>query len=76
MNNVNQPRSLLTATLLLTSTALLAGNTQTVFQPLPNGDFSQGLTGWTTEVSPPAAVTNGSVVEDNGAARLSKGGAF
>ena len=43
---------------------------------LPNGDFSQGLSGWTVEVSPAGSVPAGSVSVVNGAARLAKGGAF
>jgi len=44
--------------------------------PLPNGDFSAGLTEWTTTVSPPGAMPAGSVTVVDGAARLGKGGAF
>jgi len=44
--------------------------------PLPNGDFSQGLGGWTVEVSPTGAVPPGSVSVAGGSALIAKGGAF
>lgn len=44
--------------------------------PLPNGDFSQGMSEWTVVVSPDSATPPGSVTVVNGAARLAKGGAF
>jgi len=52
------------------------GDFDIVDQPLPNGDFSNGLSGWTVVVSPATAVPAGSVSVVNDAARLAKGGAF
>jgi len=54
----------------------LADNLQIIDVPLPNGDFSQGLSGWTVEVSPTGTVPPGSVSVVNGAARIAKGAAF
>lgn len=47
-----------------------------VDEPLPNGDFSQGLADWTVEVSPDPSAPPGAVSVVGGAARLSKGGAY
>ncbi|NKI36111.1 DUF1566 domain-containing protein [Wenzhouxiangella sp. XN79A] len=47
-----------------------------VDQPLPNGDFGNGLAGWTVEVSPESSVPAGEVQVVGGAARIVKGGAF
>ena len=44
--------------------------------PLPNGDFSQGLSGWTVEVSPAGTVPPGSVSIVGGSALIAKGAAF
>ena len=50
---------------------------QVIDQPLPNGDFSQGLAEWTVEVSPTGGSTPpGSVSVVGGAALIAKGGAF
>ena len=49
---------------------------QVIDQPLPNGDFSQGLAEWTVEVSPSGTVPPGSVSVVGGAALIAKGGAF
>jgi len=49
---------------------------QVVDQPLPNGDFSQGLDQWTVEVSPTGTVPPGAVSVVGGAALIAKGGAF
>jgi len=62
--------------LIAMSGLVAAGNTETIFEPLPNGDFTQGLANWTTEASPPSALPTGTVVAENGTARLTKGGAF
>ena len=53
-----------------------AADLEIIDQPLPNGDFSQGLAEWTVEVSPDSASPPGSITIVNGAARLAKGGAF
>lgn len=47
-----------------------------VDQPLPNGDFSQGLAEWTVEVSPDPSAPPGTVQVVSGAARIVKGAAF
>jgi hypothetical protein len=47
-----------------------------VDQPLPNGDFANGLSDWTVEVSPDPAAPPGAVSIVDGAARLAKGGAY
>jgi len=47
-----------------------------VDQPLPNGDFSQGLAEWTVEVSPDPSAPPGTVQVISGAARIVKGAAF
>ena len=57
-------------------TTVQADNIEIIDQPLPNGDFSSGLSEWTVGVSPDSAVPAGSVTVVNGAARLAKGGAF
>jgi len=62
--------------LLLASTTVSAADLVIVDQPLPNGDFSQGLTEWTAEVSPDLATPPGTVQVVGGAARIFKGGAF
>ncbi|MEM6575926.1 MAG: DUF1566 domain-containing protein [Pseudomonadota bacterium] len=67
---------LMLTVLLSLPLATIAGTTETVFELLPNGDFSGGLTGWTSEVSPLSAAPAGDVNADAGAARLTKGGAF
>ena len=54
----------------------LAANPQIIDMPLPNGDFSQGLSGWTVEVSPTGTAPPGSVSVVGGAARITKGAAF
>lgn len=56
--------------------AALAEDPEIVDQPLPNGDFADGLSEWTVAVSPDAATPPGSITIVNGAARLAKGGAF
>jgi len=53
-----------------------AADLDIVDQPLPNGDFSQGLVEWTVEVSPETSVPTGSVSVVGGAARIAKGAAF
>ena len=53
-----------------------AEDPQLIDLPLPNGDFSQGLSGWTVEVSPTGTVPSGSVSVVGGAALIAKGGAF
>ena len=47
-----------------------------VDQPLPNGDFGQGLAEWTVEVSPDSTTPPGTVEVVGGVARIVKGGAF
>ena len=54
----------------------VAEHPEVIDVPLPNGDFSQGLSGWTVEVSPAGSVPAGSVSVVGGAARIAKGGAF
>lgn len=54
----------------------LTAQAETVLQPLPNGDFSADLAGWTVEVSPLSASPPGVVFVNNGEATLEKGGAF
>ena len=54
----------------------LAADPQIIDVPLPNGDFSQGLAGWTVEISPTGATPPGSVQVVNGSAVITKGGAF
>ncbi|MEE4638058.1 MAG: DUF1566 domain-containing protein [Wenzhouxiangella sp.] len=56
--------------------AQAGGDVEVVDQPLPNGDFSQGLAEWTVEVSPETSVPAGSVSVVGGAARIAKGAAF
>jgi len=53
-----------------------ADNFEIIDQPLPNGDFSAGLSEWMVTVSPEAAAPVGSISVVGGAARLAKGGAF
>ena len=53
-----------------------AGDTEIVDVPLPNGDFSNGLTDWTVESSPAGASPPGAVNIVGGAAQISKGAAF
>lgn len=60
---------------LITATAW-ADDFEIVDQPLPNGDFANGLSEWAVNISPDSAVPAGSVNVVNGAARLAKGGAF
>jgi len=60
---------------LITAPAL-ADTIIIVDQPLPNGDFANGLTEWTIEVSPDLATPPGTVEVVGGAARIVKGGAF
>jgi len=55
---------------------LHAADPDIIDQPLPNGDFSQGLDQWTVELSPDPGVPVGSVSVVVGAARIAKGGAF
>ncbi len=61
---------------LVMATSALADHPKVIDIPLPNGDFGQGLTGWTVEVSPTGTVPSGSVNVVNGAALIAKGGAF
>jgi len=58
------------------SAAVSADDIEIIDQPLPNGDFSSGLSDWTVVVSPDTAVPAGSVGVVGGSARLAKGGAF
>jgi len=60
----------------LMTSHVLADNLEVLDIPLPNGDFSQGLSGWTVEVSPTGSTPPGSVSVVGGAARIVKGGAF
>ncbi|MGY6630141.1 MAG: Lcl C-terminal domain-containing protein [Wenzhouxiangella sp.] len=53
-----------------------AAEPQVIDVPLPNGDFSQGLAGWTVEMSPTGATPPGSVQVVAGSAVITKGGAF
>jgi len=57
-------------------TNVAADNFEVIDQPLPNGDFSNGLSEWTVLVSPDTATPTGSISVVGGAARLAKGGAF
>ena len=52
------------------------GDLEIVDELLPNGDFSAGLSEWTSAVSPSGTTPPGSVTVVGGAARLAKGGAF
>jgi hypothetical protein len=61
---------------MVASTSALAEDPEIVDQPLPNGDFSAGLSEWTVVVSPDMAAPAGSISVVGGAARLAKGGAF
>lgn len=67
--------SLLGVALVFMSSAL-ADDFEVIDQPLPNGDFSQGLAEWTVEASPDSSTPAGSVTVVNGTARIAKGGAF
>ncbi|NKI34150.1 DUF1566 domain-containing protein [Wenzhouxiangella sp. XN79A] len=60
----------------LSATPALADTVVIVDQPLPNGDFANGLAEWTVEVSPDPATPPGTVEVVGGAARIVKGGAF
>jgi len=53
-----------------------ADQLEIIDQPLPNGDFSEGLSAWTIEVSPDPATPAGTVQVEAGAARVVKGGAY
>lgn len=68
--------ALLVVACWLITTTLRAANFEIIDQPLPNGDFADGLSEWSVAVSPDAATPPGSITIVNGAARLSKGGAF
>jgi len=74
MRNVWVSASLLLMPVMLTPA--LADDFDIVDQPLPNGDFSVGLSEWVSMVSPAGSVPPGSVSVVSGAARLAKGGAF
>lgn len=60
----------------LFSASVRAADLIVVDQPLPNGDFVQGLAEWTVEVSPDPTTPPGTVEVVGGAARVVKGGAF
>ena len=60
----------------LVSSPALADTFIIVDEPLPNGDFANGLAEWTVEVSPDPATPPGTVQVVGGAARIVKGGAF
>lgn len=66
----------LIAAAMIGGSPLYAADIAIVDQPLPNGDFSQGLDDWTVDVSPDPATPAGSVQVVGGAARLAKGGAY
>jgi len=57
-------------------TSAWADDFEIIDLPLPNGDFSQGMSEWTVVVSPDSATPAGSVAVVNGAAQLAKGAAF
>ena len=68
--------ALLVVTCWLITTTSRAENFEVIDQPLPNGDFANGLSEWTVAVSPDATTPPGAITIVNGAARLAKGGAF
>jgi hypothetical protein len=77
--NSSAPRlaiSLIVAAVLWSISPLFAADFDIVDQPLPGGDFNAGLIDWMVDVSPDPSVPAGTVSVVNGAARISKGGAF
>jgi hypothetical protein len=72
---VNAPKALVLMA-CFSNQLVHAADLDIIDQPLPNGDFSQGLAEWTVEVSPETSVPTGSVSVVGGAARIAKGAAF
>ena len=77
--STQRPRALHHWTFLLLSVLGLVAMpvaAQVIDQPLPNGDFADGLNHWNAELSPANSNPAGSIEVINGAAEIRKGGSF